>query len=252
MFKLISPGDEGYLGAIEGYFKQRIANTRKLMALSARGEDLTFEVLLLCCCALDALGSLFLEDDQGEDGRKGKERFHELLWHYGETSGFRFDRVNLIALLRKIDDYIAQKSREGENVALPNVRSYIVAEIAKHDYHTGSAVDLDLPLQEVETSCHDLVGQDGQIGRWGWLSNVVRESTHAGVLYELYRCPAVHEAHVPGHWNSSGRKDGVPFYMPVIGEGVDFTFPENFLIQVVEQTLSRILYEHLTSQVLRP
>lgn len=242
MLVLTPPGDERYLAAIEEYFKQRMANARKLLELSEAGpQNFTFEVLLLCCCALDAIGNLFLSDDQGEDEGKDKERFHELLWRYGERDGFKFDRVNMVALRKKIDHYRA-KSR----IDFPKVRSYVESEIARHEYEVGNAVDLDLPFGEVEQITRGLLKEDSGMDRWGWLSNTIRNCTHAGVLYEEYRCGAVHKMLISGHWTSRGRSDEKPFYMPVVGEGVDFTFPESFLIELVERVLVCILYEHIS------
>ncbi len=64
MLVLTMPGDELQLKLIEGYFMIRMKNARKLLALPEDAEGgYIFEVLLLCCCALDALGNLFLKDD---------------------------------------------------------------------------------------------------------------------------------------------------------------------------------------------
>ncbi len=140
---------------------------------------------------------------------------------------------------------------------------YIESEIHKHDYDRGSAIDLDVAYEEVESHCRDLLIQDGQMDRWGWLSNIIRESTYAGILYQEYRCGAVHRFIVKRHWRDSTGRSQHPYYMPYeymgqevgtkdkweIGDGdVDLVFPELFLIEEVERVLRRVLHEEIKSE----
>jgi len=209
-------------------------NAECLLQLTSQKQgNFTYEVLLLCCCAIDALGNLFLVDDQRDDIPDGKQ-FRELLWRYGTFKGFDFGLVNAVKLLQKVQEYERVKGAR-----FPTLITYISSDIAKHDYPTGNAWKKDLSLGQVKSETEPLIRSDGHPELIGWLRSAIDKATHAGVLYEQYRCAAVHEMRVGNHW--AGSRDPLPFYMGVIDGGVDFTFPEHYLIPLVRSLLDTLL-----------
>lgn len=241
--RIASPGDAGYVSAIKDYFIHRVENTERLLQITTQKQgDFTYEILLLCCCAIDGLANLFLIDDERERLSDDAVRFRKLLWRCGAFKGFDFRLVNMVELGIKVREFAHSKQIE-----LPSLIAYIRSEHAKHNYPIGNAWEQDLPLEQVKEETESLIKGDGRPDLVGWLRDTIDKTTHAGVLYEQYRCSAVHKMRVENHW--TGARDPLPFYMGVINGGVDFTFPEHYLILLVRHLLESLLERCYGSEI---
>ena len=226
--------DASYVSAVKKYFDDRIENLRNLEILSGKEnrKDFDFEILLLACCYIDALANIFTEEKE-----VGK-RFIESLICFGETNGISFSKVNLIFLHKNLIEHRSYK----HSLFPTKYDDWVLNEIHKRDYSTGDNTEFDLPEKEILKRLGDMLIAE-EMGLFGEsLKALIMKSSYAGVLYETYRNPAVHEGLVVGHWG--GVKDEArPFYVSVMGRRPDFTFPAKFLINVVENMLSKMYKE---------
>ena len=220
--------DSGYISAIKSYFDQRITNLHDLYKASKQSDEkFHFEILLLSCCYIDALASIFTDEE------KTGKRFVELLLLFGLTNNVSFSKVNLLFLQEQFREPIKN------NIRLPEkYNKWVYDEIGKRDYAVGDNTSLDLPDEAVLERVFAISTEEEKLVYDNILKERVTKSTYASVLYENYRNPSIHEAQTKGHWSTLG--EDKPFYIDVMGLSPDLSFPPLFLIKVVENILSKI------------
>lgn len=228
---IIYDQDPGYIGAVKEYFYERINNLCELQKVSKANKDkFDFEILLLACCSIDALANIFT--DEKEVGK----RFVGLLIYIGEINNINFSKVNLISLNRQIS--IPQKDER----PLPSkYYEWVSGEIGKRDYSTGDNTTLDLTDNVILEKLFAISSEEEKKRYGSFLVDRIKKSTYAGVLYENYRNPLVHEAQAKGHWG--GQDETKPFYIDIMGMDADLSFPSAFLIETVKNLLSELCSE---------
>jgi len=220
--------DPGFISAVKDHFEQKIANLHELhKASSLNNNKFHFEIILLSCCYIDALAGIFTDE------KEVSKRFIELLIAFGGTNDIDFAKINLIFLSAKIREPIKNKPMFPQKY-----NKWISDEIGKRDYSRGDNTALDLTYDIILGKLFELSTEQEKKIYGDILKEKLRKSTYAGVLYENYRKPAVHEALTRGHW-STGHEDK-PFYVSIIDLEPDFSFPPAFLIAVVENILHEL------------
>ena len=225
--------DYVFLGAAQTHFEKRVENLKKLLDLKAKGEDIEIEIFTLICCFIDALANIFYDSKTGV-------RFRKLLYDYGETSVCAYNRISLIQVLNLfMDDNL--KSREKNSIyrfeaIREKYESYVKSKVENIDYSSIS------DAYKKDPSKSELLSELLQIdnANEGLIKDLLERATYASVLYDEYRRPVVHESILKNHWNITCGDH--PFYMGVIGgKPGHLTFPERFLVKMLEEMLSRIM-----------
>jgi len=225
---ILIESDMEYVSAVKGYFDKRVVNLYKMA--SDNGNEFEFEILLLCCCYIDALANIFT------DVKLVNERFAELLIELGYTNDVDFSKVNLLSLEKQIRRYSIKNQKPG----LPQkYEAWVLSELNKRDYSTGDNVVLDLLEKETLKKFSEMSSDIEKTQYGKILKEAVRNSTYAKILYGNYRNAAVHEALVRGHWEGVTREDK-PFYIDIMDDESDLTFPTKFLIKVIENIIDKI------------
>lgn len=228
---IVIDSDIEYISAVKGYFDKRVANLHKMA--NSNGKEFELEILLLSCCYIDALAGIFTNINGVN------ERFTEILIYLGYTNDVDFSKINLLILEKQIREH----NSKNQTLSLPQkYDNWVSGEISKRDYSSGDNVTLDLFEKDVLTRIF-AISSDAEKAKYeAVLKKAVRKATYAEVLYENYRNAAVHEALVKGHWEGATREDR-PFYVAIIDDEPDLTFPGAFLIKVVENMIARIYKE---------
>jgi len=221
--------DEGYLGAVEKHFKERLENLKFLLSLRNESRDLDPELFILACCFLDAFANIFYGSDPGL-------RFRKILYEFAEYGDVDFSKVSLIELekiflmnkqfipLKKAYlDYIGKKIDNIDYSAISHSYKY---DPLKHD--------LLKELLSIENNNFDL------------LRDAIENATYASVLYTKYRNPVIHEGIPKNHWNIAD--ENYLYYMGIIDARADLVFSAKFLVNLLESIYKKVFERILSSE----
>ncbi len=243
-----SPDDSGYAGAVQKHFGKLVDNLRCLLSIKpdpSTTPRYELEILLLGCCYIDSLAGVFL------DAEKSRARFRELLWDYSDRSKLDFRRVDLPALRKALERYPIATKHNGKWVPRDNhlpldvtkLTAVLEQEIQKCSYNAGDIRDIDEPtFDQVLPTLMSLLTTEQQAEHGNKIEELIKEATYAGVLYEQYRSPLVHETLIRGHWY--GAATDLPVYVASEGGDVDLTFPPLFVVSVLENILETIFSKY--------
>jgi len=121
--------------------------------------------------------------------------------------------------------------------------TYLDQEIGKNNYNVGDVTDIaDPTYEQILETLKGLMTEEERRDYWSEIEEIVKESTYAGVLYEQYRSPLVHEALMRGHWY--GVATDLPVYVAPEGGEVALTFPPAFLVDILQDVLNTIFLKY--------
>jgi len=213
---------EAYERAIKYIFERRLKGIERLLSFYQKEKTFETEIIILCCCFIDALGKYVYKTDEN------RYRFTKILYDYGKLeNNIDFNKVSLFELEKNLLD---EKGRMG-----PLYLKYIAEEIKKNN--NGISSD---PLIE------KLLGKLLSLNRIDEkkLRKFVENATYASILYNRYRNATVHELITLHHYSVSWRKD--VFYMNVaedyikmVGGRAFLVFPVEFLVELIKHLFKK-------------
>ena len=212
--------DEGYLGAVQKHFQERINNLRLLLSLRSQDRDLEPEIFILSCCFIDALASIFYDI-------KSSVRFRRILYDFGEFRDVNFNMASLIELEKIL------QTKEFD-LLKNDYLAHIVKKIDNIDYACISEAFKSDPLKSVlSAELLEINKENAEL-----LKEAIENASYASVLLKKYRNPAIHEGIPKNHWTIAD--ENCAHYMGILDARADLVFPAKFLVDFIENIFQTI------------